>query len=118
MMQSRLKRIVGSTLICLVALAIAVSGVWTKVEGQSTKEEKAAIAADQVIASIRTAMIAKPGDMRAVEIEKERGQTICEVEILAQDGKTYEVALDVATNTVIEVEMDDDDDDEDKDDKN
>ncbi len=67
-----------------------------------------------MIASIKTAVAAKPGNVRAVEVENEGGKTICEVEILAQDGKTYEVEVDVATNTVVEVEADNDiDEDED-----
>ncbi|MDQ3753901.1 MAG: hypothetical protein M3371_04125 [Acidobacteriota bacterium] len=70
-----------------------------------------------MIASIRTAVAAKPGNVREVEIENEGDKTLCEVEILAQDGKTYEVEIDVATNTVVEVETDDDAD-EDEDDKN
>ncbi len=116
MMQSGTKRVVGLTLCCLVALALAGGGFWMKAEGQGAKQGKVAIPADQAIRFIRTAVAAKPGDVRAVEVENEGGKTICEVEILAQDGKTYEVEVDAATNTVIEVELDDDND-EDEDDK-
>jgi len=115
MMQSRTNRIVGLTLGCLVALAIVVSGFGIKVEGQGAKDTKAAVSAEQVIASVRTAVAAKPGNVRAVEMENEGGKTICEVEILAQDGKAYEVEVDVATNKVIEVEAEDDDDEDDDD---
>ena len=116
-MKSTTKRIAGSILGCLVALALAVGIVGTKAEGQGTEETKVGVPVEQVIASIRTAIAAKPGNVRAVEAENEEGKTICEVEILAQDGKTYEVEVEVATNTVIEVEVDDDTD-EDEDDKN
>lgn len=115
MMQSRTKRIVGSVLGCMVVLAVAGFGI--KAGEKSTKQTKVGIPAEQVIASIRTAIAAKPGDVRAAEAENEAGKTICEVEILAQDGKTYDVAVDIATNTVVKVEADDDDD-EDEDDKN
>ncbi len=108
MRQSRAKRIIGSMLGCLIAPALAVGGLWMKAEGQGTKQSKAAIPAEQMIASIRTAVAAKPGDVRAVEVEKEDGKTICEVKVLAQDGKTYEVEVEVATNTVVEVEADND----------
>ncbi len=117
MLQSRTKRIVGSILGSSVALVLAVGGFGIKAGGQNTKQGKAAVPADQVIASVRTAVAAKAGDVRGVEIENEGGKTLCEVEILAQDGKTYEVEVDVATNAVIEVEADDDTD-EDEDDKN
>lgn len=114
MMRSRMKRITGLVLGCSVALAFGGFGI--KAGGQGTKKTKVAIPAEQVIASIRTAIAAKPGDVRAVEIENEGGKSICEVEILAQDGKSYEVEVDVTTNTVIEIEMDDDND-EDEDDQ-
>ncbi|MBI2193373.1 MAG: hypothetical protein HYU36_15470 [Planctomycetes bacterium] len=61
-----------------------------------------------MIASIKTAVGAKPGGVCGVEIENEDGKTICEVKILTQDGKTYEVEVDVAANTVVEIEEDDD----------
>jgi hypothetical protein len=115
MMKSRTKRIAGLVLGCLVALPLG--GVRIRARGQGAKQTKAAIEAEQVIASIRTAIAAKPGSVRAVEVESEGGKIICEVEILAQDGKTYEVEIDVATNTVVEVEGEDDDG-EDEDDKN
>jgi len=107
-MQSRTKRIIGSILGCLIVLALAAGlfGLFgMKAEGQGAKQTEAGIPAEQVIASIRTAVAAKPGDVRAVEAENEAGKVICEVEILAQDGKTYEVKVDVATNTVIEIEI-------------
>ncbi len=119
MMQSRTKRILGSTLGCLVALAaLAVGGFGLKADGQGGNERNVAVPAEQVIASIRTAIAARPGNVRAIETETEAGKTICEVEILAQDGRTYEVEVDVATNTVIEVDDDNDEDNEDGDDDN
>jgi len=117
MRQSRTKRTTGLVLGCSVALVLAAGGFGIKAGGQSTKQTKVAIPAEQVIASIMTAAAAKSGNVRAVEAENEEGKTLCEVEILAQDGKTYDVAIDIATNTVVKVEADDDDD-EDQDDKN
>ena len=108
MLHLRMKRVIGLTLGCLLVLALAAGGFGPKATGQSTKQTKAAVPAEQVIASIRTAVAAKPGDVHGVEIENEAGKTICEVEILAQDGKTYEVEVDVATNTVGEIEVDND----------
>ncbi len=106
MIRSRTTRTTVLVLGCSFALAFAGFGI--NVGVQATKDSKVALPAEQVIASIKTAIAAKPGDVRAVEIENEGGKSICEVEILASDGKTYEVEVDVATNTVVEVEMDDD----------
>jgi len=118
MLQSRTKRIVGSASGCLVVLTLVIGGFGIKAEDQNTNARKAAVPVEQLITSIRTAVAAKPGDVRAVEIENEGGKNLCEVEILAQDGKTYEVEVDVATGTVVEVESDDDDGEADDDDKN
>jgi uncharacterized membrane protein YkoI len=102
-MRSRTKRVAGFALACLVVPA--GGGFVFKAKGD---DDKAAVPAEQVIASIRTAVAAKPGNVRAVETETEGGKTVCEVEILAEDGKTYEVEVDVATNAVVEVEEDND----------
>ena len=125
MTQSRKYRLLGLALGTLITMALVAGGFGTQVEGQDNKESedtKASIPAEQMIASISTAVAAKPGNVRAVETETEVGKTLCEVEILALDGKTYEVEIDVATNKVVEVEEDDytdedDDDDGDKDDQ-
>lgn len=114
MMQSRRKRITGSFLGCLVALALAGAEFGMKAEVQGAKKTKVAIPAEQAIACIRTAIAVKPGDVQMVEAENEEGKTICEVKILSQDGETYEIEVDVTTNTVIEVEVDDDGEGEDK----
>ncbi len=115
MRQSRTKRTTGLVLGCSVALVLAAGGFGIKAGGQSTKQTKASVSAEQMIESIRTAVAAKPGTVRAVEAEDEGGKTLCEVEIVAEDGKTYEVEVDVATNAVVEVEADDDDDNDDDD---
>ena len=111
-----MKAIAGSISVCVIALALAVFGFVIQVEGRGAKKAKPAIPAEQVITSIRTAIAAKPGNLLGVEVENEGGKTLCEVEILTPDGKTYEVEVDVATNAVLEVELEDDDD-EDGDDK-
>ena len=116
MRQRTMKGIASSISVCLIALALAAFGYVIRAEGQGAKKAKPAIPADQVIASLKTAIAAKPGNVRAVEAENGGGKPLCEVEVLAEDGKTYEVEVDVATNTVVEVEVDDDDG-EDKDEK-
>ncbi|MBA3573021.1 MAG: hypothetical protein H0W34_13840 [Pyrinomonadaceae bacterium] len=120
MRQSTMKTIAGSISVCVIALALAVFGYVIQVEGRSSKKAKVALPAEKVIASITTAMAAKPGNLLGVEVENEGGKTLCEVEILTPDGKTYEVEVDVASNAVVEVELEDDDDDgeDDKDAKN
>jgi len=116
MIQKRTMYIVASIFCCLVVMVFAINGLGTKAKGRA-KQDKVSIPAEQVIASIRTAVSAKSGNVLEIEAENEKGKLVCEVEILAQDGKTYEVVVDVATNSVVEIEADDDDDDDDDDDK-
>jgi lipopolysaccharide export LptBFGC system permease protein LptF len=109
--------IAGSISVGVFVLAVAVFGDVIQVEGRSAQKAKAAIPAEQVIVSIRTAIAAKPGNLLGVEVENKGGKTLCEVEILTPDGKTYEVEVDVVNNAVVEIELDDDDDDEHENDK-
>jgi len=115
MRQNRINRVTLSLLlVCAVMLAVGLLGVKAggaqqqQQRAEDDKDSKAALPVEQVIASIHTAVAAKPGDVLAVEAEVEDGKTLCEVEILAPDRKTYEVEVDVATNTVVEIEEDND----------
>ena len=110
MVQIGTKRFGGLTLGCLIALMLAAGGLGMRAEGQGAKESKASLSADQAVACVRTAAASKPGNVRAMEAEVEGGKVVCEVEILAPDGKTYEVVVDVTSNAVVEVEEDDDND--------
>ena len=114
-----------ATILAGGALALAVAGgslkAWGDQDEKDGDEVKVALSADQLIASIRTAVAAKPGRVLETESESEGGKTHCDVVVLGDDGKTYEVEVDVATNKVSEVEMktgkdDNDDDDDDNDD--
>ena len=90
--------------------------VWAEQDEKQEGEDTAtALPAEQVIASIRTAVAAKPGRVLKVEAESEDGKTLCEVEVLAENGKTYEVEVDVVTNKALAVELEDAPEDDDKD---
>ena len=108
MMRIRNQRLGGLMLGCLLVFVLAAGGLGMRAKGWGARESKAAISADQLIACVRTAVASKPGNVRAVEAESEGDKVLCEVEILAQDGKTYEIEVDVATNAVTEVEEDND----------
>ena len=104
------KRMMTGTLTGLAVLALAGSGlkVWAE---QIEQEIKVALPAEQVIASIRTAVAAKPGRVLEVESENEKGRILCEVTVQTDDGKIYEVEVDVATNKTVEIELEDGNDD-------
>lgn len=106
------KRVVVLAAGGLATLAMVGGGlkVWAD-QGEKDDGEEARIAlpAEQLIASIRTAVAAKPGQVLEFEGESEKGKTHCEVKVVAADGKTYEVDVDVAANKAVSVELDDED---------
>lgn len=51
------------------------------------------------------------GRILEVELEREDGRWVYEIEVLQADGRKCEVEIDAATARVLEVETDDDDDD-------
>lgn len=62
------------------------------------------VSADQAIACIKAALAAKPGNITELEVKTERNKTVCEVELIASDGKKFEVYVDVASGKVMRIE--------------
>jgi hypothetical protein len=67
---------------------------------------KPALAADHVIACIRTASAAQTGLIREVDVKYKRGQWLCEVNMVDDVGQKYELTVDVTANQVIKTERD------------
>jgi uncharacterized membrane protein YkoI len=109
-MMTRKNGIRGLMFAGLIAMAMLTDGFQITAEGRGGQDTEAAITADQAIEAIKTAIATKPGKVRDVDIENEGGKIICEVEILGQDGRAYDVTVDIATNKVIKVEEDRDND--------
>lgn len=108
-MQSK-KRFVAIAACGLATVALMGGGLkaWAENGGKGeTEEAKVTLSKAQLDASIKTALKAKPGKVVETEAESEKGKTICEVKILAAEGKTYKVEVDVAANRVIEIEEED-----------
>lgn len=107
-------RIVAWLACGVAALALVGGGLQARAgeeEKREAEETKIALPAEQIIASIRTAVAAKPGRVLEFEAETEGGKTHCDVKVVAADGKTYEVEVDVASNKATSVELDDDEED-------
>jgi uncharacterized membrane protein YkoI len=60
-----------------------------------------AITPEQAIECIRTAVAATPGRVEGMEVDREKGQLLCEVEIVAENGSKAEVHVDVSANKVV-----------------
>lgn len=101
-MQNKKRVMVAGALFALIASGAGLK-VWA--EDKEDDDVQIALPAEQVIASIRTAVAAKPGNVLEIEAEKEAGKTVCGVVIQTADGKTYEVEIDVAANKVLEIEL-------------
>lgn len=66
---------------------------------------KMALSAEQVAASVATATAAQPGLVTKTDGERdEAGGTVCVVDVQGTDGGHYHVAVDVAANSVLQVE--------------
>ena len=63
--------------------------------------------------AIEIALLEVPGDVEEVELEKDDGVMIYEIEILGADGQEFEVEIAAADGTIIEIEVEDDHDDDD-----
>jgi uncharacterized membrane protein YkoI len=52
---------------------------------------------------------ARPGRVIELELERDDGRWIYELELVARDGQLYEMEIDAATGTVLEIEREGDD---------
>jgi uncharacterized membrane protein YkoI len=81
----------------LTVLLLTVGGL---VVAQAAKNTEA-LAADHMMACIRTAVAAQPVLVKDVEAEYERGQWLCEVTLVDDAGTRHKLHVDVATNQVV-----------------
>lgn len=56
--------------------------------------------------AIRIARERVPGEVVKVELEREHGRLIYEVEIISNQGPKYEIDIDATTGQIIEIELD------------
>jgi uncharacterized membrane protein YkoI len=82
-------------------LAMLVVAALPLAVGAAASPDDPAIPADRLIAAIRTAVAAQPGNVGEVEVERDHGRTIVEVKVVGSDGRTIEVKVDVEKNEVV-----------------
>lgn len=103
-----MKRTIGGALAGLVL----VGGITGLVNAQ-TVANAMDVSEEQAIA---IALAQVPGQVTEVELEREDGQTIYEVEITAEDGTQMEIEISAQTGDILMVEADTDDCKHDRDD--
>lgn len=96
-----------------LASGILAVGAFGAVSAQ-TVADATGLTEDQAIA---IALAEFPGEVEEVELEREDGILIYEVEIETADGGETEVEIDANSGEIIEVSLEDDDDDHDCDEK-
>lgn len=96
-----------------VAGLIMAGGVGGMLSAQSAAGATG-LTEEQVIA---IALAEVPGEVQEIELEREDGMQVYEIEILTAEGVEMEVEIAAATGDVLEIEAEDDDDDDDDDDR-
>jgi hypothetical protein len=82
----------------LAVLLLTAGGLVAAAHADETPK---ALAADHVIACIKTAVAAQAGLVKEVEVEYEGTQWLCEVKLVDETGKRHKLHVDVATNQVV-----------------
>ncbi|WP_147127052.1 PepSY domain-containing protein [Shimia ponticola] len=80
---------------------IAAGSLAMTVSAQSTDTDAVIVTEEAAIAA---ALEAVPGEVQEVELEREDGAQVYEIEILAEDGTETEVEIAAATGDVLEIE--------------
>lgn len=58
---------------------------------------------------LQAAEATHPGRVIELELERDDGRWIYEMELVTRDGRIYEMEIDAATGTVLEIEREEDD---------
>jgi uncharacterized membrane protein YkoI len=59
---------------------------------------------------LEAATALRPGRVIEVELDRDDGRWIYELELVSSDGRLYEMEIDAGTGRVLEVELEEDDD--------
>ena len=97
------RKLLGSAVVAAAAIAL---GTTAAVHADDKAVDPASVELDMAAASA-IALGAVPGSVTEAELEDEDGVIVWEMEILAEDGKEYEVTIDANSGSVLETELDD-----------
>jgi hypothetical protein len=96
-----MKQLHGTTIMLVGLCATLLLTVGSMVAVAHADKTTPALAADHVIACIKTAVAAQAGLIKEVEVEYEGTQWLCEVKLVDAAGKRHKLHVDVATNQVV-----------------
>lgn len=107
------KTILGGAMAGLVLSGSLMGAVLAQAGSDTTEQVETQLTEAQ---AIEIALQNVPGEVQEIELEKEDGVMIYEIEVVKADGQEFEIEIAADSGTVLEVEAEDDDDDDDKDD--
>jgi len=114
----QLNKIVASMVLVGMVLLGALAGTAYVVQAKSSESEDAQAVTQASVSMNRAIEIALqqvPGNVVGAEFEREDGQSLWEVEILAANKEVYELEIDATSGKVLKQKKDDDDEGEDED---
>jgi|GEM_PF-2359092 len=92
------RAIIGGTLVAFIGCLAPAA----QVVAQNARVDES-ITAEQAAACIRVATSTRPGRVKSLDVDIEKGKLLCEVEIAGDNGRESEIHVDVATNEVHEM---------------
>lgn len=94
-----------------LALLLSVLAAPVLADGDHDRARRALEAGEILSLSeiLAAAEAVRPGRVIEVELEKDDGRWVYELELVTPDGRLYEMEIDAATGTLLEIEQEDDD---------
>jgi uncharacterized membrane protein YkoI len=94
-----------------LALAVCLIVAPAFADGDDHDRARRAMEAGEILKLseiLRVAETARPGRVIELELDRDDGRWIYELELLSPDGRLYEMEIDAATGAVLEIEREDD----------
>ena len=95
-----------------IALFLAVLALPALADDDDQDRARRALEAGEILPLseiLKTAEAARPGRVIEVELERDDGRWTYELELVTSEGHLYEMELDAATATVLELEREEND---------
>jgi uncharacterized membrane protein YkoI len=90
--------------VCMVLLAGTVSADDDHLEARRLVEEGSIQPLEEILEQVRAR---HPGRILEVELEKEHGRYIYEIEVLDSEGKVWEMEVDAENGEILKTELED-----------
>ncbi len=96
-----------------LALILSLLAGHALAEGDDHDRARRALEAGEILPLsdiLKVAETARPGRVIDLELDRDDGRWIYELELISPQGRLYEMEIDAKTGTVLEIEREEDDD--------